>query len=202
MQAPPPGLRERQLQALPQGVVVVAEEALTFQQRLEPLGELALKNPRQINDQLVQLRQLLQAPGQLLAGGRQGRGRLRGWGWAQARGTRDPCDWLVRGGWLLQGGRGTGTIPIFARTGTIWCLTGERRRRAQGLAQPSFSPGPPGKPSKSPRTATSGPGADNARTNQGKPQASTVSRAAASVVAAATGPVRGAGRGPSCLTVR
>ncbi len=70
MQAPPPALRERQLQALPQGVVVVAEEALTFKQRLEPLGELALKNPRQINDQLVQLRQLLQAPRQLLAGGR------------------------------------------------------------------------------------------------------------------------------------
>jgi len=87
-----PGLRERQLQALPQGVVVVAKQPLAFKQGLEPLGELALKNPRQIDDQLVQLRQLGQALLQLLAGRRQGRGRLRGW--------------LVRGGWLLQGTAG------------------------------------------------------------------------------------------------
>jgi len=83
-----PALRERQLQALPQGVVVVAKQPLAFKQGLEPLGELALKNPRQIDDQLVQLRQLGQALLQLLAGRRQL------WGW------------LVRGGWLLQGTAG------------------------------------------------------------------------------------------------
>ncbi len=83
---------ERPLQALPQGVVVVAKQPLEFKQGLEPLGELALKNPRQIDDQLVQLRQLGQALLQLLAGRRQSRGHL--WGW------------LVRGGWLLQGTAG------------------------------------------------------------------------------------------------
>ena len=87
-----PALRERQLQALPQGVVVVAKQPLAFKQGLEPLGELTLKNPRQIDDQLVQLRQLGQALLQLLAGRRKGRGRL----WS----------WLVRGGWLLQGTAG------------------------------------------------------------------------------------------------
>ena len=83
-----PALRERQLQALPQGVVVVAKQPLAFKQGLEPLGELALKNPRQIDDQLVQLRQLGQALLQLLAG------RSQLWGW------------LVRGGWLHQGAGG------------------------------------------------------------------------------------------------
>ena len=86
---PLPGRRQHALQVLPQGVVVLAEQPLAFEQGLEPLGELALKNARQFTDQLVQLRQLAQALLQLLAGSRQGRGQLRGW--------------LVRGGWLLQG---------------------------------------------------------------------------------------------------
>ena len=86
---PLPGRRQPELQVLAQGVVVLAEQPLAFEQGLEPLGELALKNARQLDDQLFQLRQLAQALLQLLAGSRQGRGQLRGW--------------LVRGGWLLQG---------------------------------------------------------------------------------------------------
>ena len=72
------GRRQQQLEALPKDVVVVAEEALAVQQGLEPLGKFAFKNPRQLDDQLVQLRQLLQALGQLLAGSLQGRRASRG----------------------------------------------------------------------------------------------------------------------------
>ena len=114
---PLPGRRQHELQVLPQGVVVLAEQPLTFEQGLEPLGELALKNGWQLNDQLVQLRQLAHALLQLLAGSRQGRGQLRGWGLGRARGARDPWrwlfrrgglfrrGWLFRGGWLFLGGR-------------------------------------------------------------------------------------------------
>jgi len=109
------GRRQQALQVLPQGVIVLAKQPLAFEQGLEPLGELTLKNARQIDDQLVQLRQLAHALLQLLAGSRQGRGQLRGWGLGRARGARDPWrwllpgewllrgEWLVRGGWLLQG---------------------------------------------------------------------------------------------------
>jgi hypothetical protein len=43
---PLPGRRQPELQVLPQGVVVLAEQPLAFEQGLEPLGELALKNAR------------------------------------------------------------------------------------------------------------------------------------------------------------
>ena len=89
---------------LPQGVVVLAEQPLPFEQGLEPLGKLALKNARQLNDQLVQLGQLGHALLQLLAGSRQGHGQLRGWGLGQARGAADPGRWLFRRGWLFLGG--------------------------------------------------------------------------------------------------
>jgi len=87
---PLPGRRQPELQVLAQGVVVLAEQPLAFEQGLEPLGELALKNARQLDDQLFQLRQLAQALLQLLAGSRQGRGQLRRWGFGRARGAADP----------------------------------------------------------------------------------------------------------------
>ena len=83
------GRRQHQLEALPEDVVVVTEDALAFQQGLEPLGEFALKNLRQLDDQLFQLRQLLQALGQVLAGSCKGRRPSRrchfrrGWGWVR-----------------------------------------------------------------------------------------------------------------------
>lgn len=116
---PLPGRRQPELQVLPQGVVVLAEQPLPFEQGLEPLGKLALKNARQLDDQLVQLRQLGHALLQLLAGSRQGHGQLRGWGLGQARGAADPGRWLflgeglvIRGGLFLGGGlsRGGGLV--------------------------------------------------------------------------------------------
>lgn len=83
------GRRQHQLKALPQDVVVVTEDALAFQQGLEPLGEFAFKDLRQLDNQLFQLRQLLQALGQVLADSRQGRGPSRrchfhrGWRWGR-----------------------------------------------------------------------------------------------------------------------
>ena len=101
---PLPGRRQPELQVLPQGVVVLAEQPLAFEQGLEPLGELALKNARQLNDQLVQLRQLGHALLQLLAGSRQGRRQLLGWGLGRARDAAEPWRWLFRRGRLFLGG--------------------------------------------------------------------------------------------------
>ena len=98
------GQRQQTLQVLPQGVVVLAEQPLAFEQGLEPLGKLALKNARQLDDQLVQLGQLGHALLQLVAGSRQGHGQLRGWGLGQARTTPDPWRWLFLGGGLFLGG--------------------------------------------------------------------------------------------------
>ena len=129
-----PGRRQHPLQALPKGVVVLAEQALAFEQGLEPLGELALKNPRQLNDQLFELGQLLLALGQLPAGGHQGRAR----GGIRAQGAGVPWRRLVRGGWRLQGTGATGTVPIFARPGADW-----GQPVAHGLARgPWVRPGP------------------------------------------------------------
>jgi len=119
---PLPGRRQPELQVLPQGVVVLAEQPLAFEQGLEPLGELALKNARQLKDQLVQLRQLGHALLQLLAGSRQGRRQLLGWGLGRARGAADPWRWLFRGeGLFIRGGlfRGGG----LSRGG--WLFLGE-----------------------------------------------------------------------------
>ena len=101
---PLPGRRQPELQVLPQGVVVLAEQPLAFEQGLEPLGELALKNARQLNDQLVQLRQLGHALLQLLAGSRQGRRQLLGWGLGRARDAAEPWRWLFRGEGQFRGG--------------------------------------------------------------------------------------------------
>ena len=97
-------------------MVVVAEQPLALEQGLEPFGELALKNPRQIPDQLFQRRQLLLALGQLLTGGRQGSSR----GWVLARGARAPWGRLLRGGWGLQGTGARRTSPIFAKPRSDW----------------------------------------------------------------------------------
>ena len=102
---PLPGRRQHELQVLPQGVVVLAEQPLAFEQGLEPLGELALKNARQLDDQLFQLCQLGHVLLQLLAGSRQGRRQLRGWGLGRARGARDPWRWLFRREMLFRRGR-------------------------------------------------------------------------------------------------